>query len=41
MVRAMFQKLKLHEQFHMVNNNFVRLQPFARVFISFFLAFPK
>ena len=29
MVRAMFQKLKLHEQFHMVNNNFVRLQPFC------------
>ena len=28
MVKVMYRKLKLHEQFHMVNNNFVRLQPF-------------
>ena len=36
-VRVMFRQLKLHEQFDMVNNHFVRLQHFARAFNSRFL----
>ena len=41
MVRGMFQKLKLHEQFHMVNNNFVRLQPFCTCFYFMLPRFSK
>ena len=41
MVRVMFRKLKLHEKFLIVNNNFVRLQPFCMCFYFTLPGFSK
>ena len=41
MVRVVFRKLKLHEQFRIVSNNFVRLQQFCMCFYFTFHRFSK
>ena len=41
MVRVVFRKLKLHEQFRIVSNNFVRLQQFCMCFYFTFHLFSK
>ena len=41
MVRVVFRKLKLHGQFRIVSNNFVRLQQFCMCFYFTFHRFSK